>query len=182
MALKHCETHDVLEGCCYCRVLQPPKYTTGPDIAMRARVRYHNNTCPWPDKDCDCPTGPEITFNIGEMKPRTAPQLPTDSQARKDIPMYSGLRAYFPLALAAIAKHSKDSNDKHNPGEPLHWSREKSSDHLDCIDRHLTDHALAVARGDKQAALAELRAIAWRALAQLELELELELDEEAACV
>lgn len=92
--------------------------------------------------------------------------LPTDSAARKRIPMFSGLLAYFPDALAAVAKHSFDSNEKHNPGEPLHWSREKSSDHLDCCARHLTDIATGA---DK---IEELKALAWRALAELQLTLE----------
>lgn len=65
-------------------------------------------------------------------------------------------------ALAALSKLSKEGNDKHNPGEPLHWSREKSNDHKDCVGRHALD-------GD----WVEL---AWRALAQEQIELEDELD------
>lgn len=64
---------------------------------------------------------------------------------RKEIPLHSGLLAYFPLALQEVAKVSKAGNDKHNPGEPLHWAQEKSQDHLDCGSRHLLDHA----RGEK---------------------------------
>lgn len=92
--------------------------------------------------------------------------LPTDSAARKRIPMFSGLLAYFPDALATVAQLSFDGNEKHNPGEPLHWSREKSSDHLDCCVRHLTDIATGA---DK---IEELKALAWRALAELQLTLE----------
>lgn len=92
--------------------------------------------------------------------------LPTDSAARKRIPMFSGLLAYFPDALAAVAEHSFVSNEKYNPGEPLHWSREKSSDHLDCCVRHLTDIATGA---DK---IEELKALTWRALAELQLTLE----------
>lgn len=76
--------------------------------------------------------------------------------------MFSGLIKYFPLALAVVAEHSRESNDQHNPGEPLHWAREKSTDHCDCIARHLADYGT----GDKKA----MRAIAWRSLAQLELD------------
>lgn len=92
--------------------------------------------------------------------------LPTDSAARKRIPMFSGLLAYFPDALAAVAEHSFDSNKKHNLGEPLHWSREKSSDHLDCIVRHMADIATGA---DK---IEELKAVVWRGLAELQLALE----------
>ena len=65
--------------------------------------------------------------------------LPTDSQERKEYPVYTGCVAYFPAALAGVAKHSKKGNDKHNPGEPLHHARGKSMDHEDCILRHLID-------------------------------------------
>lgn len=67
-------------------------------------------------------------------------RLPIDSQARKEIPLMSGLFDYFPDALVAVARISKKGNDKHNPGQPLHWSRDKSTDHLDCIARHLLDY------------------------------------------
>lgn len=92
--------------------------------------------------------------------------LPTDDKLRKRLPMFSGLLAYFPDALAAVAEHSFVSNEKHNPSEPLHWAREKSNDHLDCIARHLTD----IATGQDK--VEELKAIAWRALAELQITLE----------
>lgn len=81
--------------------------------------------------------------------------LSNEAQERKDTPVYSGVVRYFPLALAAVARLSKRGNDQHNPGEVLHWSREKSSDHPDCIMRHLIDE--------------DWDAVAWRALAQLQL-------------
>ena len=63
-------------------------------------------------------------------------KITTDSQERKDTPVFSGFMAYFPLAMAEVARLSKEGNDKHNPGEPLHWARGKSEDHADCIVRH----------------------------------------------
>ena len=94
--------------------------------------------------------------------------LPTDSKARKNAPMARGLLDYFPDALAAVARLSQKGNDKHNPGEPLHWSREKSNDHADCIVRHLAE------RGTVDAEDGELHdvKVAWRALAMLQLALE----------
>jgi hypothetical protein len=74
-----------------------------------------------------------------------------------DLNLYSFM-LWHADALAAICHLSKEGNDKHNPGEPLHWSRDKSNDHKDCIARHLID-------GD----WVEL---AWRALANLQIELE----------
>lgn len=101
--------------------------------------------------------------------------LGADSDARKKIPVFSGCLAYFAAALAGVAKHSFVSNEKHNPGEPLHWSRGKSADHEDCQTRHLMDIAdmrAELRRGDKPydsalvaALLTEANANSWRALA-----------------
>jgi hypothetical protein len=94
--------------------------------------------------------------------------LPTDSQARKSIPLVSGVLDYFPAALAEIAKVSKAGNDKHNPGEPLHWARGKSMDQADALARHLIE------RGgiDPETGMRHSAEMAWRALALLQLELE----------
>lgn len=99
--------------------------------------------------------------------------LPTDSQDRKNVPLHSGCYAYFPDALAAVAALSKAGNDKHNPGQPLHWSREKSSDHADCIARHIQDAGkdfMGVSEADG-GALHVVQA-AWRALALAQVVLE----------
>jgi hypothetical protein len=93
--------------------------------------------------------------------------LPTDSTARKDIPLARGLLDYFPAALAEVAKLSKAGNDKHNPGEELHWARGKSMDHADCIMRHLVDRGTIDTDGITHSAK-----VAWRALALLQEELE----------
>jgi len=89
--------------------------------------------------------------------------LPDSSEARKEIPLYSGLLAYFPAALAAVARVSKVGNDKHNPGQPLHHARGKSTDHKDCLLRHLMDASEGTGR-DKNG-LPEVAFVAWRALA-----------------
>ena len=94
------------------------------------------------------------------------PALPRGSAERKSYPLHRGLFCYFPKALAAVAHHSWENNEKHNPGEPLHWAREKSKDHADCILRHIIDAAEA---DDPTKAWT---AVAWRALARLELLLE----------
>jgi hypothetical protein len=94
--------------------------------------------------------------------------LPTDSAERKGIPIVTGLLDYFPAALAEVAKVSKAGNDKHNPGEALHWARGKSMDQEDCIGRHLME------RGgfDPETGQRHTAQMAWRALALLQLELE----------
>ena len=88
-----------------------------------------------------------------------------NSAERKAEPLHAGVLLYFPDALAAVARVSKAGNDKHNPGEPLHWSRGKSNDHANCCARHsLTLEALDAESGEQEAAH-----MAWRALAQLQL-------------
>ena len=69
----------------------------------------------------------------------SAPTLPTDSNERKRIPLASGVLDYFPAALAEVARISWVGNEKHNPGEPLHWSRSKSGDHADTLARHFLE-------------------------------------------
>lgn len=95
------------------------------------------------------------------------PNLPTDAKARKGVPMTTGVLDYFPDAIAAVAVVSKVGNDQHNPGQPLHWAREKSTDHADCITRHLVERGTIDVDGMRHSAK-----LAWRALALLQTELE----------
>jgi hypothetical protein len=93
--------------------------------------------------------------------------LPTDALRRKDTPIFSGVLRYFPLALAAVAQCSKVGNDQHNPGEPLHWAREKSTDEGDALVRHQLEVGARDTDGIRHATK-----VAWRALAQLQKEIE----------
>ena len=90
--------------------------------------------------------------------------LPTGSADRKAIPLATGCLYYFPAALAEVAKLSKLGNDKHNPGQPLHHARGKSTDHADCIVRHQIDAGTI----DPDTGLDHAVMVAWRALAQLQ--------------
>lgn len=93
-----------------------------------------------------------------------------EASSRKSTPIYSGVLKYFPHALEEIARVSQVGNDQHNKGEPLHWDRAKSTDELDALLRHLTDHAKGdIFDTDGQRHLAK---VAWRALARLEKDLE----------
>ena len=99
------------------------------------------------------------------------------SQERKETPIYSGVLQYFPLAIQAVARQSYKGNEKHNPDQPLHWSREKSCDHLDCIARHL----MTPREIDPETNLPHIVSVAWRALAQAQLILEeIERERESA--
>ena len=93
--------------------------------------------------------------------------LPKDAPSRKGVPITSGVLDYFPDALAEVARVSKAGNDQHNPGQPLHWSRGKSTDHADCIGRHLMERGTVDEDGQRHTAK-----LAWRALALLQEELE----------
>lgn len=93
-----------------------------------------------------------------------------DSATRKTYPMASGLTDYFPDALAYVAHVSYLGNEKHNPGEPLHWARGKSMDHSDCIIRHHQEHGTLDPEGTRHTGQ-----LAWRALALLQEELERDL-------
>lgn len=101
-------------------------------------------------------------------------RIPQGDQERKDAPMHRGLLGYFPAALFEVASHSLESDRKHNPGNTQGptWARGKSSDHEDCIVRHLID---AGARSERtKDRKYHLTALAWRALALLQEECECE--------
>jgi hypothetical protein len=103
-----------------------------------------------------------------EQAVRDAPVQHLDGKAisliRKGQPIFSGCMLYFPDALLAVAELSVAGNDKHNPGQPLHWSRGKSNDHGDCIVRHQLD----VGKIDGEDGFYHEVKVAWRALAQLQ--------------
>lgn len=93
--------------------------------------------------------------------------LPHEAKARKAIPLFSGLLRYFPDALQAVADLSRVGNDQHNPGQPLHWAKEKSTDEQDALMRHLVDAGTRDVDGVRHSAK-----VAWRALAALQREIE----------
>lgn len=92
-----------------------------------------------------------------------------DAAARKAQPIFSGVIAYFPDALLAVAEVSRVGNEQHNPGQPLHWAKEKSRDEADALLRHLVDHGTLDTDGLRHSAK-----VAWRALALLQREIDRE--------
>jgi len=92
----------------------------------------------------------------------------TVSEIRKMTPVSTFLTEYFPDAFRALAQHSYICNEIHNPGEPMHWDREKSDDHTNCALRHHMDSK----RISSESGLPEVIAEAWRALAKAQLTLE----------
>lgn len=95
------------------------------------------------------------------------PLLSTDAQERKAVPLASGVMDYFPAALAEVAKVSFKGNEQHNPGQPLHWARGKSTDHADTMLRHFLERGTIDTDGTRHSAK-----MVWRALALLQMELE----------
>ncbi len=93
--------------------------------------------------------------------------LPTDWTERKALPITTGVLDYFPLALVEVARCSKAGNDQHNPGQPLHWAKEKSTDHADSLVRHLMERGTLDTDQIRHSAK-----VAWRALALLQTEIE----------
>lgn len=119
--------------------------------------------------DCNCfeDINRVLTEGVNKLASMPKTTLPLDSGLRKEFPLFSGLVKYFPKALSEVAHVSKVGNDKHNPGQELHHSRGKSSDHADCIIRHLIDmnEDFGKGVGRDENGVAQVAYIAWRALA-----------------
>lgn len=99
--------------------------------------------------------------------------IPLTHTERKERPMARGLLDYFPDALAEVAHVSLIGNRQHNgPDAPLHWAKEKSTDHADCIIRHLSDRG-SIDNDD----LRHSAKVAWRALALLQTEIDKEKEQ-----
>ncbi len=85
------------------------------------------------------------------------------AMSRKKIPIYSGVIKYFPDALQEVAKVSYAGSKQHHPDQPMHWDRNKSTDDLDALMRHLIDSG---SKDDDQ--ILHDAKVAWRALSNLQ--------------
>lgn len=101
--------------------------------------------------------------------PTRCSTLPEDAAERKRHPIATGFLDYFPDAIAAISELSFIGNQQHNPGQPLHWARGKSSDEDDTAMRHFMQRGTR----DKDGVRHSVKA-AWRMLAFLQKEIESE--------
>lgn len=95
--------------------------------------------------------------------------IPTDARMRKRLPITTGVLDYFPHALLEVALVSQVGNEQHNPGQTLHWAKEKSTDEADALVRHLLERGTRDVDGMRHSAK-----LAWRALALLQREIEKE--------
>lgn len=126
-----------------------------------------------PDK-LPMPKAVTSTMNIRRMlgkggAPTRATTLPTDGAERKKFPVGTGVIDYFPDAIVAVATVSYAGNEQHNPGQPLHWNRGKSSDEADTMIRHFLQRGTTDTDGIRHSAK-----MVWRALAILQKEIEAE--------
>lgn len=96
----------------------------------------------------------------------------SESQRRKLMPLFDGALQYFPDALLAISEHSRKANEKHNPGEALHWSKHKSNDHPNCVARHLVDIGPDWVAIDPEFGTMHVIALGWRSLAMGQIAIE----------
>jgi hypothetical protein len=103
------------------------------------------------------------------LRREQGPGLPKDAQERKDTPIVRGVLDYFPDAIAEVARVSRVANEQHNPGEPMHWAKEKSTDEADALVRHLLERG-----GFDTDGLRHSAKVAWRGLALLQREIEAE--------
>ncbi len=103
-----------------------------------------------------------------------------DSAERKQYPITTGCFDYFRDALLAVSHVSYCGNQKHNPGEPLHWARNKSADEEDAMGRHLLERGEIDTLTDEDVAAQ----LAWRALAYLQklLETKYNIEKPRGCI
>lgn len=99
--------------------------------------------------------------------PMPESDIKEEAAKRKALPVATGVIDYFPDAMLAVSACSKAGNDQHNPGQPLHWDKTKSTDNADSLVRHLIQRGTIDTDGVRHSAK-----VAWRALALLQLEIE----------
>ncbi len=84
--------------------------------------------------------------------------FPQDDKERQKAPVGQFVRDFFPHAIAALARHSWENQQKHTPGSTkLTWAKDKSVGNGDQLLRHFMD--------------GEYVHTAWRALELLERQL-----------
>ena len=92
--------------------------------------------CYQKELEADAALDPRINVLMFPLKKKSLLDGMT-SEERKQYPIVSGCLDYFRDALLEVSHVSWLGNQKHNPGQPLHWARDKSNDHADCVVRHM---------------------------------------------
>lgn len=94
--------------------------------------------------------------------------LPSEDRLRKQVRAFMGFVKYFPDAIAMCAILSKVANDQHNPGQPMHWAKEKSTEELDSLMNHLIDIASKGELSQDADGIYDAVKVFWRAGANLQ--------------
>ena len=94
--------------------------------------------------------------------------LPQDDSTRKMIRAFQGFVSYFPDAIALVAYLSKAANEQHNPGQPMHWAKEKSTEELDSLMNHILDIACKGELSQDSDLVLDAVKVAWRGMANLQ--------------
>lgn len=103
----------------------------------------------------------------------------SESDLRNHMPVSSGCFDYYPQILLLVALLSSVGTKKHNAGLPMHWARDRSTDHDNKILRHTMERGggewYSYDREDgmvQRVFIPHVVAAAWRALAQGQQEIE----------
>ncbi len=139
----------------------PAKYNQGLDhLWYFKKSDMHKHKAHWALTDSD---RSDILKDMKAEKPKLDYEAMDEAERRKKTPMYSGLLAYFPDALALVARNSMIGHYQHNdPKDPMYWDRSKSADEMDAMIRHMTDHSKDPYDTDGTLHMSK---VCWRALA-----------------
>lgn len=123
--------------------LHPSRMAGGTGVvrSVGARGAVHISVDGGPSPPCEWPFDGRY-LELIEQRPveRAGDRIIPDDDKREDYPLFDVLVGYFPAAMCELARWTKVGNEQHNPGEELHWAREKSTDHRNKILRHLMDY------------------------------------------
>jgi hypothetical protein len=97
-------------------------------------------------------------------------QLSAVESERKDANLWDFMFKYFPQAWFEVAHVAVIGNQQWNPGEKMHWERDKSVDQLNSAFRHIWDYGTGEEM-DTDGCYHLAKAI-WRLMAQLQLDIE----------
>jgi hypothetical protein len=142
----------------------PADYNDGLDDSWYFKKSWlHEHKQHWALTDSD---RSDILKDMKAEKPKLDYEAMDEAKRRKMTPMYSGCLAYFPDALALVARNSVLGQHQHGTlEEPLHWDRSKSADEMDAMIRHMADHSKDPYDSD---GVLHMSKVAWRALAFLQ--------------
>lgn len=110
------------------------------------------------------------TLKVGDYEINPISGIPYTDAERKEWQLDTFMFEYFPDAWLAVVQVAIAGNKQHNPGQPLHWARGKSTDQFNTAFRHYWERRRGVHKDtDGQPHLA--KAI-WRLMARLQLDIE----------